>query len=654
MTKGSPCGSASLKMTRPTVVVMILLVDRLHFRAQHVLIVARRRQVEQLAGEPQADRRQRLDLARLERQQHVVDVRERAALALGAGLGLGQVVAAEHDVLRRHRDRRAVGRRQDVVARHHQHRGFNLRLGRERDVHRHLVAVEVGVERRADERVDADGLAFDQRRLERLDAQAVQRRGAVQEHRVLLDHLFEDVPHLGLLLLDHLLGLLDGRHQAALFELVVDERLEQLERHLLRQPALVQLQLGTDDDDRAARVVDALAEQVLAEAALLALQRVGQRLERPVVRAAQHAAAAAVVEQRVDGLLQHPLLVADDDVGRLELDQLLQPVVAVDDAAIQVVQVRRREAAAIERHQRTQLGRNDRNHVEDHPVRLVARLPERVDDLQPLGVLQLLLRRGLGAHLRAQLFGEPLDVDALQQLLDRLGAHLRAELVRVVLARLAVLLLGQQLVLLQLGVARIDDDVGLEVEDALEVAQRDVEQVADAARQALEEPDVADRGRQRDVAHALAAHLGLRHLDAALVADHAAVLHALVLAAEALPVGDRPEDLRAEQAVPFGLERPVVDRLRLGHLAVRPREDLVRRRQTDPDGVEVGAQLGLAIVQTRSHVLPSLMTAFRLRSTTGVPVAASAGLSPPTTSHYTCSSTGSTGGLRAPPACAWS
>jgi hypothetical protein len=36
------------------------------------------------------------------------------------------------------------------------------------------------------------------------------------------------------------------------------------------------------------------------------------------------AAAAAVVEQRVDGLLQHPLLVADDDLGRLELEQLLR------------------------------------------------------------------------------------------------------------------------------------------------------------------------------------------------------------------------------------------------------------------------------------------------------------------------------------------
>ena len=367
----------------------------------------------------------------------------------------------------------------------------------------------------------------------------------------------------------------------ALFELVVDERLEQLERHLLRQPALVQLQLRPDDDDRTARVVDALAEQVLTEPSLLALQRIGQRLQRTVVRAAQHAAAAAVVEQRIDRFLKHALLVADDDVRRLQLDQLLQPVVPVDDAAIQIVQVRGREAAAVQRDERAQLRRNDRDDVQDHPLGLVRRLAERIDHLQALGVLQLLLNRHFGAHLDAQLFGELLDVDALQQLLDRLGAHLRAELVSPLFARLAVLLFGEQLVLVQVAVERIDDDVGLEVEHALELAQRDVEQVADAARQPLEEPHVAHRRGERDVAEALAAHLGLRHFDAALVADDAAVLHALVLAAQALPVGDRPEDLRAEQAVAFRLERAVVDRLRLGHLAVRPRHDFFRRRQAE-------------------------------------------------------------------------
>ena len=255
-------------------------------------------------------------------------------LALARG-----VVEPEDDVLRRVDDRLAVRGREDVVRAHHEHARFHLRFDRERHVDGHLVAVEVGVERRADERVKLDGLALDEDRLERLDAEAVERRRAVQEHRVLADDLFEDVEDLGALLLHHLLRRLDGVDVAALFELVVDERLEELERHLLRQTALVQLERRADDDDRTAGVVDALAEQVLAEAALLALEHVAEGLERALVRTGDGLAATTVVEERVDRFLEHAALVADDDLRSVELEQALQAVVAVDDAAVEVVEV---------------------------------------------------------------------------------------------------------------------------------------------------------------------------------------------------------------------------------------------------------------------------------------------------------------------------
>src|SRR5262249_14542280 len=120
------------------------------------------------------------------------------------------------------------------------------------------------------------------------------------------------------------------------------------------------------------------------------------------------------------------------------------------------------------------------------------------------------------------------------------------------------------------------DDVGREVDDLLEVLRREVEQVAETARDALEVPDVRDPRGQLDVAHALAAHLGARDLDAAALADDALEADALVLAAVALPVLRRTEDLLAEEPVLLRLERAVVDRLRLLHLTVRPRADLVR------------------------------------------------------------------------------
>ena len=102
---------------------------------------------------------------------------------------------------------------------------------------------------------------------------------------------------------------------------------------------LIHLQLRADDDNRTAGVVNTLAQQVLAETALLALEQVRQALQGTVVGAGDRAAAAAVVDQAVNCSLQHPLLVAHNDVGSTQLQQAAQTVVAVDDAAVQVIQV---------------------------------------------------------------------------------------------------------------------------------------------------------------------------------------------------------------------------------------------------------------------------------------------------------------------------
>src|SRR3978361_950200 len=81
--------------------------------------------------------------------------------------------------------------------------------------------------------------------------------------------------------------------------------------------------------------------------------------------------------------------------------------------------------------------------------------------------------------------------------------------------------------------------------------------------------------------HAVTTNLGAGHLDAAALADDALEAHALVLAAVALPVPGGTEDLLAEETVTLGLERAVVDRLRLLDLAVAPRADVVRSGQAD-------------------------------------------------------------------------
>src|SRR5204863_1526899 len=142
---------------------------------------------------------------------------------------------------------------------------------------------------------------------------------------------------------------------------------------------------------------------------------------------------------------------------------------------------------------------------------------------------------------------------------------------------------------------------------ALELLELHVEQQSDAARQALQEPDVGDRRGELDMAHALAPDLRNGHLDAALFADDALVLHALVLAAQALVVLDRTENAGAEQAVALRLERAVVDGLRLLDFAERPAADLVGRRDPDADLVE-SFRLGDRVREIRQFVHVLLLT----------------------------------------------
>src|SRR5258706_2358353 len=119
-----------------------------------------------------------------------------------------------------------------------------------------------------------------------------------------------------------------------LLEVADDEGLVEFEGDLLGEAALVQLELRADDDEGAGGIIDALAEQIFAEAALLALDHVGQRLERAIGGTQHGPAAAAVVKERIDGLLKHALFVANDDFRGVEIDELFEAVVAIDDAAI--------------------------------------------------------------------------------------------------------------------------------------------------------------------------------------------------------------------------------------------------------------------------------------------------------------------------------
>ena len=130
----------------------------------------------------------------------------------------------------------------------------------------------------------------------------------------------------------------------------------------------------------------------------------------------------------VHGFLQHALFVADDDVGRLELEQVSQPVVPVDHAPVKVVQVRRSEPAALQGHQRPQVGRDHRQHCQDHPLRPRLAADKALHELQPLAELLADLFALGGVELDFQLFGHFVEIHLLEQFTHAFGAHFRDEL----------------------------------------------------------------------------------------------------------------------------------------------------------------------------------------------------------------------------------
>ena len=116
-----------------------------------------------------------------------------------------------------------------------------------------------------------DGLTFYQNGLEGLDAQSVQRRSAVQHHRMLLNHILQHIPNLRLQALHHLLGVLNVVGGSVGYQLFHYEGLKQLNGHFLGQTALVNLQLRTYYDNGTSGVVHTLTQKVLTETSLLTL-----------------------------------------------------------------------------------------------------------------------------------------------------------------------------------------------------------------------------------------------------------------------------------------------------------------------------------------------------------------------------------------------
>ena len=519
-------------------------------------------------------------VARKERQMIVID----GVLVFSCNR---EVIAPQNHILRRNGDRFAVFRRENVIDGEHQGARFFLRFFGKRQVAGHLVAVEVGIVARADERMQLDGAAFPKNRLKGLNAETMERRRTVQKHGMVFNDISQDVPDFRREFIDFFARDFEIIRQAAVDEFVHDERLEKLDGHFFRQPALVHFEFRTDDDNGTAGIVDTFPQKVLTETSLLTLEHIGKGFQGTVSGARHGTSATTVVNQRIDGFLEHTLFIPDDDFRRAELQKTFQTIVSIDDATIEIIQIARRKAAAVQLHHRAQIRRNDGDDRQNHPFGAIAGMNEGFDFFQTANAARATLSAAR-IEIFFELGFELFEIDFLQKRLNRFGAHGRFERIfAVIFNRFPIFGFRQNLLFREIRAARIEDDVGGKVEDTLQRARGNIQNEPDAAGDAFEIPNMRDRARQIDMTHPLAAHFGARDFHAALVADRAFVAHSFIFSAFAFPVLGRSENFLTEKPVGFRFQRPVIDGFRLCDLTVGPSPYRVRGGDADLHGVKL-------------------------------------------------------------------
>ena len=514
--------------------------------------------------------------------------------ALGCTARFGHIVKTKYHILRRYGDRRTIGRVEDVMGREHQQLSLKNCGVAQWHMYSHLVTIEVSVKARTHQRVQTDGFTFNQLGLECLDTQPMQRRSTVEEYRMSFQYVLQNLPHHRLFAVHNTLGRFYGLHKATLEHLADDKRLEQLACHILGKSTFVHFQLGTNHDNRTTGIVDTLTQQVLTETALLSFQRITEGLQG-TVRVSLHAAyLTAIVEQRVHRLLQHTLLVAHYNFRSFDLQQLLKTVVADDNTSVELVDVRSGKAAAIQWHQRSQIGRNYGNYLDDHPFRtivettglhLLLRLTERLNHIKSFQSLLFALVGRFLVSLVAKVIRHLVEVKFAQQRVQCFCSHSNYQLVGIVVRQLVVtfgkgllyyfiIFIGKQVTTFQwftieCCLSGLYHYITLIIDYLLQLLARNIKKCTYLVGQRAEKPDVGYRNRQFNMAHTLTADFLLGNLHSAAVTDYSFVTDALVLATMTFPIASGTEYALAEQSVTLGLVGTIIDSLGLCNLSVR-------------------------------------------------------------------------------------
>ena len=422
----------------------------------------------------------------------------------------------------------------------------------------HLVTIEVGVERGTNERMKFDSFTFYKDRLKCLDTQTMQCRCTVQHNRMFFDNIFQYIPYFRLKFLYHFLGILDVVGSSVCNKLFHNERFEKLDCHFFRKTTLIDLQFRSNDDNRTSGIVNSFTKKVLTETSGFTFQHIGKGFQSSVSRACYRTSTASVIDQGIYSLLQHTLLVADNDIRSTKLQKSFQTVVSVDDSSVKIIQVRCCKTSSVQLYHRTKIWRDNRDNGHDHPLRTVAGLTEGLHNLKTFDDSCTFLACCI-LKLCFQLYRIFLKIDRFQKLHDGLGTHTYTESLSIRLTCFLVLTLGEYLFVHKSGISRIQNDIVCKVKHFLQCSRRNVKDQTHTGRNSFEVPDMRHRSCKLDVSHTLSTNGRFGYFNTTSVADNAFIANFFVLSTVALPVLARSKNSFAEKTVLFRFQGSVVD-----------------------------------------------------------------------------------------------
>ncbi|OAD21979.1 hypothetical protein THIOM_002238 [Candidatus Thiomargarita nelsonii] len=106
-------------------------------------------------------------------------------------------------------------------------------------MHSHLITIKIRIKSRTHQRMQLNSLTLNQNRLKSLNPQTMQSRRTIQHHRMLPNHLLQNIPNMTLLNLNHTLSGFNRGHNPFRFQLTKHKRLKQFQGHFLRQATLM-------------------------------------------------------------------------------------------------------------------------------------------------------------------------------------------------------------------------------------------------------------------------------------------------------------------------------------------------------------------------------------------------------------------------------